>query len=70
MTKDFDFKHYFCEFGKYDMKELIEKVKNRLKKLWLDDLNTILYFKNCKNFHMIKSEKYKVYKKIMSNNKL
>lgn len=33
MTKDFDFKHYFCEFGKYEMKELIEKVKNRLKKL-------------------------------------
>lgn len=20
MTKDFDFKHYFCEFGKYEMK--------------------------------------------------
>lgn len=34
MTKDFDFKHYFCEFGKYEMKELIESIKNRLKKIW------------------------------------
>ena len=33
MNKDFDFKHYFCEFGKYEMKELIESVKNRLKKV-------------------------------------
>ena len=35
MTKDFDFKHYFCEFGKYEMKELVESVKGRLKKVWL-----------------------------------
>ena len=33
MTKDFDFKHYFCEFGKYEMKDLIENVKDRLKKI-------------------------------------
>ena len=23
MTKDFDFKHYYCEYGKYEMKELV-----------------------------------------------
>jgi hypothetical protein len=33
MTKDFDFKHYFCEFGKYEMKELTEAIKARVKKL-------------------------------------
>jgi hypothetical protein len=33
MTKEFDFKHYFCEFGKYEMKELTEKIRSRVKKM-------------------------------------
>lgn len=33
MTQDFDFKHYYCEYGKYEMKELVELVKNRIKAL-------------------------------------
>ncbi len=35
MTKDFDFKHYYCEYGKYEMKELTEATKKNLAKLWL-----------------------------------
>lgn len=31
MTQDFDFKHYYCEYGKYEMKELIDYVRDRLK---------------------------------------
>ena len=33
MTKDFDFKHYYCEYGKYEMKELAEMTKKQLGKL-------------------------------------
>lgn len=33
MTKDFDFKHYYCEYGKYEMKELTEATKKNLAKL-------------------------------------
>lgn len=33
MTQDFDFKHYYCEYGKYEMKELAEKVRGRLNLL-------------------------------------
>jgi hypothetical protein len=33
MTKDFDFKHYYCEYGKYEMKELAEFTKKNLSKL-------------------------------------
>lgn len=31
MTQDFDFKHYYCEYGKYEMKELIDVVRDRIK---------------------------------------
>lgn len=31
MTQDFDFKHYYCEYGKYEMKELVDYVKDRIK---------------------------------------
>ena len=31
MTQDFDFKHYYCDYGKFEMKELCEKVKSRIK---------------------------------------
>ena len=34
MTKDFDFKHYYCEYGKYEMKELVELTKKNLAKIW------------------------------------
>ena len=33
MTKDFDFKHYYCEYGKYEMKELVELTKKNLAKI-------------------------------------
>jgi hypothetical protein len=33
MTKDFDFKHYYCEYGKYEMKELVEVTRKNLSKL-------------------------------------
>ena len=33
MTKDFDFKHYYCEYGKYEMKELTELTRKNLAKL-------------------------------------
>lgn len=33
MSEDFDFKHYYNEFGKYEMKELIENVNKRNKSL-------------------------------------
>jgi len=33
MNENFDFKHYYNEFGKYEMKELVEKVKIRIKAL-------------------------------------
>jgi hypothetical protein len=33
MTKDFDFKHYYCEYGKYEMKELVEFTKKNISKL-------------------------------------
>lgn len=33
MTQDFDFKHYYCEYGKYEIKELIEYVKQRARSL-------------------------------------
>lgn len=33
LTKDFDFKHYYCEYGKYEMKELVDVSKKNLTKL-------------------------------------
>lgn len=33
MTQDFDFKHYYCEYGKYEMKELTEMVRKRVSSL-------------------------------------
>jgi hypothetical protein len=33
LTKDFDFKHYYCEYGKYEMKELVEASRKNLAKL-------------------------------------
>lgn len=33
MTQDFDFKHYYCEYGKYEMKELSELVRKRISSL-------------------------------------
>ena len=33
MTKDFDFKHYYCEYGKYEMKDLMQVSKTHLAKL-------------------------------------
>lgn len=33
LTYDFDFKHYYCDYGKYDMKELVNLTKKRLKEL-------------------------------------
>lgn len=33
MTKDFDFKHYYCEYGKYEMKDLAELTKKNLAKM-------------------------------------
>lgn len=33
MTKDFDFKHYYCEYGKYQMRELVEITKKHANKL-------------------------------------
>lgn len=34
MTKDFDFKHYYCEYGKYEMRDLVELTKKNMAKLW------------------------------------
>ena len=34
MTKDFDFKHYYCEYGKYEMRDLVELTKKNVAKLW------------------------------------
>jgi len=34
MTKDFDFKHYYCEYGKFEMKELVEFTKKNIIKIW------------------------------------
>ena len=34
MTQDFDFKHYYCEYGKYEVKELASIVKKRANALW------------------------------------
>ena len=31
MTQEFDFKHYYCEYGKYEIKELVDQVRNRVK---------------------------------------
>ena len=33
MSEEFDFKHYYNEFGKFEMKELIENVNKRVKGL-------------------------------------
>lgn len=33
LTKDFDFKHYYCEYGKYEMKELVELTRKNISKL-------------------------------------
>lgn len=33
MTKDFDFKHYYCEYGKYEMRELSEMTKKKIGKI-------------------------------------
>ena len=33
MTKDFDFKHFYCEYGKYEMKELVDLTKKNTAKL-------------------------------------
>lgn len=33
MNQDFDFKHYYCEYGKYEMKELVELVRKRISSL-------------------------------------
>lgn len=33
MTQDFDFKHYYCEYGKYEVKELASIVKKRANAL-------------------------------------
>lgn len=33
MTQQFDFKHYYCEYGKYEMKDLIDMVRDRIKSL-------------------------------------
>ena len=33
MTQDFDFKHYYCEYGKYEMKDLVDYVCKRIKAL-------------------------------------
>lgn len=33
MTKDFDFKHFYCEYGKYEMRELVELTKKNTAKL-------------------------------------
>jgi hypothetical protein len=33
MTKDFDFKHYYCEYGKYEMKELVDLTRKNISKL-------------------------------------
>ena len=33
MVQDFDFKHYYCEYGKYEMKELVELVRKRVSSL-------------------------------------
>ena len=35
MTQEFDFKHYYCEYGKYEIKELVDQVRNRVKAMWL-----------------------------------
>lgn len=43
MTKDFDFKHYYCEYGKYEMRELIDITKKNLANLWLPILKVINY---------------------------
>lgn len=45
MTQDFDFKHYYCEYGKYEMKGLVDFVRDRVKALWLNGmLNTVEYY--------------------------
>jgi hypothetical protein len=33
LTKDFDFKHYYCEYGKHEMKELVELTRKNITKL-------------------------------------
>ena len=33
MTKDFDFKHFYCEYGKYEMRELVEVTKKNTARL-------------------------------------
>lgn len=33
LTKDFDFKHYYCEYGKHEMKELVDLSRKNLNKL-------------------------------------
>lgn len=33
LTKDFDFKHYYCEYGKYEMKELVDLTRKNISKL-------------------------------------
>lgn len=31
LTQDFDFKHYYCDYGKHQMKDLINLTKKRAK---------------------------------------
>lgn len=52
MTKDFDFKHYYCEYGKYEMKELVDVTRKNLAKMWLEIGHFIKYF--IINFHRIR----------------
>ena len=33
MNEEFDFKHYYNDFGKMEMKELVDKVKGKTKTL-------------------------------------